>query len=96
LTTTSVGVGIRVVATIANHHGWRQDMKLRFLGKETESGNPPTLYETDTGMYVVQGWVISDPEALSQLALPEGESAVMVPKALMSHLPGGEHGAAVA
>jgi hypothetical protein len=69
-------------------------MKLRFLGKVTESGNSPTLYDTDEGMYVIQGWVISDRDTLSQLALPAGESAVMVPKALMRHLPEGEHGTA--
>jgi hypothetical protein len=69
-------------------------LKLRFLGKVTESGNSPTLYDTDEDMYVIQGWVINDPEALSQLALPAGESAVMVPKTLMRHLPEGEHGAA--
>ena len=67
-------------------------MRLRFLGKVTESGNSPTLYDTDEGMYVIQGWVISDREALSQLALPADESAVMVPKTLMRHLPEGEHG----
>jgi hypothetical protein len=85
---------MQVAAIMANSFGWRQDMKLRFLGKETESGNSPTLYDTDEDMYVIQGWLISDPEALSQLALPAGESVVMVPKALMRHLPEGEHGAA--
>jgi hypothetical protein len=79
---------------MANQRAWRQDMKLRFLGKVTESGNSPTLYDTDEDMYVIQGWVISDAEALSQLALPAGESAVMVPKALMRYLLEGEHGTA--
>ena len=69
-------------------------MKLRFLGKETESGNSPTLYDTDQDTYLIQGWVVDDPETLSQLALPDGETAVIVPKALMRHLPEGEHGAA--
>jgi hypothetical protein len=62
-------------------------MTLRFLGKVTESGNSPTLYATDQDTYVVQGWVVSDPETLAQLALPEGETAVIVPKELMNHLP---------
>jgi hypothetical protein len=61
-------------------------MELRFLGKETEGGNSPTLYDTDGEMYVVQGWTVSDPQVLSQLNLPPGEMAVLVPKALMSHL----------
>jgi hypothetical protein len=69
-------------------------MKLRFLGKETEGGNSPTLYDTDQDMYLIQGWTVEDPETLSQLALPDGETAVVVPKALMKHLPKEEHGAA--
>jgi hypothetical protein len=71
-----------------------QAMKLRFLGKETESGNSPTLYDTDQDTYLIQGWVVDDPETLSRLALPDGETAVIVPKALMRHLPEEEHGAA--
>jgi hypothetical protein len=62
-------------------------MTLRFLGKVTESGNSPTLYATDQDTYVVQGWVVNDREILSQLALPDGETAVIVPKELMNYLP---------
>lgn len=69
-------------------------MKLRFLGKVTEGGNSPTLYDTDQDMYLIQGWTIDDRETLSQLALPDGENAVIVPKALMKHLPKEEYGAA--
>jgi hypothetical protein len=71
-----------------------QVMKLRFLGKVTEGGNSPTLYDTDQDMYLIQGWTVEDQETLSQLALPDGETAVVVPKALMRHLPKEEHGAA--
>ncbi|MEU7141101.1 hypothetical protein ABZ942_16735 [Nocardia sp. NPDC046473] len=31
-------------------------MKIRFLGKNTNGGNSPTLYLTDRGTYIVQGW----------------------------------------
>lgn len=62
-------------------------MQLRFLGKVTEGGNSPTLFDTDEDMYVIQGWTIDDPATLSQLRLPDGEAAVIVPKALMQHLP---------
>ncbi|MBF6214627.1 hypothetical protein IU433_14870 [Nocardia puris] len=31
-------------------------MKIRFLGKHTNGGNSPTLYFTDRGTYIVQGW----------------------------------------
>jgi hypothetical protein len=62
-------------------------VRLIFLGKETEGGNSPTLFDTDEDMFVIQGWTIADLEALAQLSLPEGETAVMIPKALMKHLP---------
>jgi hypothetical protein len=62
-------------------------MQLRFLGKVTESANSPTLYATDQGTYVIQGWVVDDPKTLSELALPDGETAVIVPKELMKYLP---------
>jgi hypothetical protein len=62
-------------------------MELRFLGKVTESGNSPTLYDTDQDMYLVQGWVVDDPSVLADLALPAGETAVVVPKELMRYLP---------
>ena len=39
----------------------------------------PTLYKTDRGSWVVQGWVVTDPEALSQLNVPEGETVVEIP-----------------
>lgn len=68
--------------------------EVKVLGKVTESGHSPTLYDTDQDMYVIQGWVISDPAALSELAMPAGGTAVLVPKALMRQLPEGEHGAA--
>lgn len=35
-------------------------MQLAFLGKETQGGGSPTLYATDRGTYVVQGWRVSD------------------------------------
>jgi hypothetical protein len=57
-------------------------MALRKLSgdQECKSGTCPTLWGTeDGGRYVVQGYVVSDPEVLTQLALPEGESAVSVP-----------------
>ncbi len=62
-------------------------MRLTFLGKETEGGNSPTLFDTDEDMFVIQGWVIDDPEILAQLSPPVGEGALIVPKALMRHLP---------
>ncbi|MFC4586964.1 hypothetical protein [Sphaerisporangium corydalis] len=67
-------------------------MRLRFLGKETQGGGSPTLFDTDEivngkEVYVIQGWRITDPETLAQLDIPDHETVIAVPKALMSHLP---------
>ncbi len=67
-------------------------MKLRFLGKNSTPGDSPTLYETDRDTYVLQGWKVTDAEALSQMRIPSHETCIEVPKALMQHLPKGEHG----
>ena len=74
-------------------------MKLRFLGKVTESGNSPTLFDTDEIMFgkeifVVQGWKVTDPDALARLNLPDHEAAVAVPKELMRYVPKENNGAA--
>jgi hypothetical protein len=61
-------------------------MQLTFLGKETQGGNSPTLWETDDDQYVIQGFTL-DTEALGQVgAVPDGEAVVRVPKKLMRHL----------
>lgn len=56
-------------------------MRLTLMGKDPES-NPtgsPTVYRTDRGSWLVQGWVVTDPEALSQMDIPDGETAVEIP-----------------
>jgi hypothetical protein len=61
-------------------------MQLKFLGKETQTGNSPTLWETDDDQYVIQGFTL-DAEALRQVGtVPDGELVVRVPKKLMRHL----------
>jgi len=68
-------------------------MKLTFLGKDSTPNDWPTLYETDRDSYVVQGWIVTDAEALSQMKIPDGETVVEVPKRLMKYLPPeGQHG----
>jgi hypothetical protein len=60
-------------------------MQLTFLGKETQGGNSPTLWETDD-QYVIQGFTL-DATALGQIgAVPDGEAVIRVPKKLMRHL----------
>jgi hypothetical protein len=52
-------------------------MRLTFVGKDPDS-NPtgsPTVYRTDRGSWIVQGWMVTDPEALTQMEIPGGETA---------------------
>jgi hypothetical protein len=63
--------------------GERNLVKLTLLGTESENGGSPTLYATDRGTYVVQGWRVSDPEAQAQLVVPGHETVVEVPAALL-------------
>jgi hypothetical protein len=61
-------------------------MELRFLGKETTGGQSPTLYATDQDSYVVQGWVVADPDIVGRQDLAEDETLVEVYARLMKHL----------
>ena len=60
-------------------------MKLTFVAKDPESypQQSPTLYRTDRGSWVVQGWVVTDPDALAAMAIPEGETCVEIPDRLV-------------
>jgi hypothetical protein len=61
-------------------------MKLRFLGKDSTPTNSPTLYATDQNSYVVQGCIVTDAVTLARLNVPDDESIVEVPAALLDHL----------
>ncbi len=59
-------------------------MRLRLLGTDSQVGQCPTLYATDRDSYVVQGWQVTDPEALGDLRdVLEGEAFVEIPKSLL-------------
>jgi hypothetical protein len=61
-------------------------MRLTFLGKDTQGGNSPTLWETDDDQLVIQGFTL-DADALAQVGnVPDGELVIRVPKKLMRHL----------
>lgn len=65
-------------------------MELTFLGTTSKQGNCPNIYRTDQGIYVIQGARVTDPDALATLrgrGLPEHETVVEVPAALMNFLP---------
>ena len=56
-------------------------MRLTFVGKDPDS-NPtgsPAVYRTDRASWIVQGWRVTDPEALAQMEIPGGEAAVEIP-----------------
>jgi hypothetical protein len=61
-------------------------MKLTFIRKNSNGGQSPTLYRTDRGTFVVQGFKVSDEEALSTMELPDHETAVEVPAALLAEI----------
>lgn len=68
-------------ATFRNCEDKETAMRLTFVGKDPDS-NPtgsPTVYRTDRETWVVQGWMITDPDALAQMNLPGGETAVEIP-----------------
>jgi hypothetical protein len=84
--TASVKV-FTIEATIVNLGREGAIVKLKFLGKDSTPGDSPTLYATDRGTYVIQGWKVTDSEALSQMKIPERETCIEVPKGLMRYLP---------
>ncbi|GGN11843.1 hypothetical protein FHR83_003494 [Actinoplanes campanulatus] len=59
-------------------------MQLTFLGKSTQGGGSPTLYASDRGSYVVQGWrvhgqpstTVEIPESLLRFLMPGTTLAV--------------------
>ena len=61
-------------------------MELTFLGSTSINGDCPTLYATDRGTYVVQGVKI-DPSVLAQMTIPDHETAVEIPAALLKFAP---------
>ena len=62
-------------------------MKLQFVRSTSPTNNTcPTLFTTDRGTVIVQGYVVTDAEALAQMDIPEGETCVEVPVALLEEL----------
>jgi hypothetical protein len=75
-----------IAATVCKSPGRSSAVKLRFLGKDSTPTNSPTLYATDQDSYVVQGWIVTDAVLLDRLSVPEGQTVVEVPAALLHHL----------
>ena len=62
-------------------------MELTFVAKDpgSEPSGSPTLYRTDRGSWVVQGWVVSDSAVLAAMDIPDGESCVEIPDRLVPY-----------
>jgi hypothetical protein len=60
-------------------------MRLTLIAKDPDSQpqGSPTLYRTDRGSWVVQGWIVTDPDALAQIDIPDGETACEIPDRLV-------------
>jgi hypothetical protein len=60
-------------------------MALTFIAKgpESQPEGSPTLYRTDRQSWVVQGWVVTDPDELAQMGIPAGEVACEIPDRLI-------------
>lgn len=58
-------------------------MKLTRIRGACRDDTCPTLYATDSGTFVVQGYVVND----TDVTLPEGEALVEVPAELLREVP---------
>jgi hypothetical protein len=69
-------------------------VRLTFIDKDPDS-NPtgsPAVYRTDRASWVVQGWVVTDPEALAQMDIPDGEGCVEIPDRVVKFFRQGNRG----
>ena len=66
-------------------------MKLTHLGTESGDDGCPSLFATDRGTYVVQGWKVTDPNARAAMRIPDHEDAVEIPARLVHHFPEARH-----
>jgi hypothetical protein len=85
-TTLEIGHGASYCAQRAGHRE-ESTMKLTFLGSSSKDGECPTLYATDRDTYVIQGWRVTDADALATLDIPDHETAIEVPRALLGFAP---------
>jgi hypothetical protein len=61
-------------------------MRLTQVNGGCNDGTCPTVYATDRGTFVVQGAIVTDPEALASVNLPPYETLVEVPRELLASL----------
>jgi hypothetical protein len=44
------------------------------------------VYRTERNTWIIQGWAVTDPEAISEMKIPEGETAVEIPDRIVHYL----------
>ena len=66
---------------IAQHVTAGDIMRLTLIAGDPDSqpNNSPTLYRTDRGSWIVQGWIVTDSDALAEMGIPAGETCVEIP-----------------
>lgn len=69
-------------------------VKVTHLGTvDSGKSGSPTAFATDKGTYLIQGWKVTDGEALAEArrrGIPDHEDIVEVPADLLRFLPTGE------
>jgi hypothetical protein len=60
-------------------------VEITFVAKDPDSepSGSPTLYRTDRDSWVVQGWMVTDQQALTSMNVPSGETCVEIPDRLV-------------
>jgi hypothetical protein len=73
--------GVQLSATLLQEEA----MQITFVAKDPDSvpNQSPTLYKTDRDSWLVQGWAVTDPAALAEMNIPEGETVVEIPDRLV-------------
>jgi hypothetical protein len=66
-------------------------LSLTFLGGDTGDGGSPRLYQ-EGDHFLVQGYIVTEPQLLAELNIPDGETVVRVPASLWNYLPPGPGG----
>jgi hypothetical protein len=66
-------------------------MRITLVAKDPESvpNQSPTLYRTDRGTWLVQGWAVTDLAVLAEMNIPEGESVTEIPDRLVPYFTSG-------
>lgn len=62
-------------------------MRVRYLGSGSGEGGSPSVFETDHGTLIMQGYRVTDRQALSDLGeIPDHETVVEIPRELLRYV----------